>query len=173
MILSLAKIKHHPNSVQDYRISADLPDPASAGFQDFTLAGPAQFSGTVTNRGGGLFLVEGKYTAQVRLACSRCLAVFELPVGGEIKAVYGPLADDDGEGELTYRELSGDQIALGGLILDEISFSLPMQPLCHEGCRGLCPICGVNLNREDCDCAGKQIDPRWEKLAEFQPVGKE
>ncbi|NLF79894.1 MAG: DUF177 domain-containing protein [Clostridia bacterium] len=172
MILSLAKIKHHPHMVQEYRVTADLPDPAAAGFLDFALAGPALFCGAVTNRGGGLFLVEGKYTAQVKLACSRCLAAFTLPVSGEIKAVYGPSAADDAEGELDYRELSGDEIALGGMILDEISFSLPMQPLCNEECRGLCPFCGIDLNSGNCDCAGEQIDPRWEKLTEFRPAGK-
>jgi|WetSurMetagenome_2_1015567.scaffolds.fasta_scaffold474909_1 uncharacterized protein len=173
MILSLAKIKHHPTSVQEYQLSQELPDPALAGFPDFRVIGPTQFSGTVTNRGGGLFLVEGRYQARVILACSRCLATFELPLEGEITALYGAEPGDDSSGELTYRELNGDQIALDELILDEIAFSLPMQPLCHEGCRGLCPVCGADLNHGACDCVSRETDPRWEKLADFQPAGKE
>ena len=39
-----------------------------------------------------------------------------------------------------------------------------MQPLCRPDCRGLCPVCGVDLNQQSCSCGKDDIDPRWEKL---------
>ena len=41
---------------------------------------------------------------------------------------------------------------------------LPFRLLCREDCKGLCPVCGANLNEMTCNCNTKQIDPRLEKL---------
>ena len=44
---------------------------------------------------------------------------------------------------------------------------LPTRDLCREGCRGLCPKCGKNLNEGDCGCDRKEIDPRLAVLKKF------
>ncbi|MBQ3561654.1 MAG: DUF177 domain-containing protein, partial [Oscillospiraceae bacterium] len=41
---------------------------------------------------------------------------------------------------------------------------VPFQLLCREDCKGLCPVCGSDLNEKTCNCNQKQIDPRLEKL---------
>ena len=38
--------------------------------------------------------------------------------------------------------------------------------LCREDCKGLCPVCGRNLNLGSCDC-GKKIDPRFAVLEQL------
>jgi uncharacterized protein len=43
--------------------------------------------------------------------------------------------------------------------------SLMMKPLCRPDCRGLCPICGADLNEGDCDCEGMPVDVRLAGLA--------
>jgi uncharacterized protein len=42
--------------------------------------------------------------------------------------------------------------------------SLPTRPLCREDCRGLCPHCGINLNRESCGCREERLDSRLAAL---------
>ena len=37
-------------------------------------------------------------------------------------------------------------------IRDELLIELPMNPLCDDECKGLCPVCGVNRNRKECRC---------------------
>ena len=44
---------------------------------------------------------------------------------------------------------------------------LPSKDLCSEDCRGFCPKCGKDLNTGDCDCNGKEIDPRLAVLQKF------
>ena len=56
-----------------------------------------------------------------------------------------------------------------GRCLEDFQVALPMKPLCSEACRGLCPECGTNLNRNDCGCAPKWEDPR---LAELKTLVK-
>lgn len=43
--------------------------------------------------------------------------------------------------------------------------SADMQPLCRPDCKGLCPICGHNLNQGDCECNKEPVDSRWATLA--------
>ena len=57
-------------------------------------------------------------------------------------------------------------VALKELVLSDLLLNLPMKHLCREDCKGLCPGCGVNLNREPCRCK-KQVDPRWAALEQL------
>jgi uncharacterized protein len=53
---------------------------------------------------------------------------------------------------------------LGELLREQFLLALPMKPLCDDGCRGLCPECGANLNRTPCGCAPTWEDPRLAAL---------
>jgi uncharacterized protein len=55
---------------------------------------------------------------------------------------------------------SGDMIDLDEILREQIILALPMYPRCVEECRGLCPVCGVDLNKETCDCQRDEVDPR-------------
>ena len=44
---------------------------------------------------------------------------------------------------------------------------IPMKPVCREDCAGLCPGCGCNLNREQCNCPSQPADPRWLELTKL------
>ena len=57
-----------------------------------------------------------------------------------------------------------DTIDLGELMRDEFYLALPMKPLCRPDCKGLCPMCGVNWNRETCTCKAEWTDPRLDSL---------
>ncbi len=53
---------------------------------------------------------------------------------------------------------------LSPLIREQVLLALPTRPLCQEDCRGLCPHCGINLNRSACGCRVETVDPRLEAL---------
>ncbi len=102
------------------------------------------------------FLLEGSIEAVLVLTCSRCLEKYKDPVKIDIseEVLKSDLEDQD--------ELFIDEI-----IVDNIILSLPIKTLCSETCKGLCPICGQNLNKGDCDCEIDNIDPRLQKLKDF------
>ena len=54
-------------------------------------------------------------------------------------------SDDD---EIFY---SDRQIELDSPVYEELSISFPSKPLCREDCRGLCPVCGQDLNEGGCE----------------------
>jgi uncharacterized protein len=47
---------------------------------------------------------------------------------------------------------------------EQFFLTLPMKPLCRPDCQGLCPVCGKNRNREQCDCKAEWVDPRLAEL---------
>jgi uncharacterized protein len=113
------------------------------------------------------FQLVGGVTTTLELPCSRCLEPFTLPVDGGFDLRYQPHTANTGEGEreieeddLTTAFYDDDQIDLRQLMREQFYLALPMKPLCRDDCKGLCAICGTNLNRETCDCKRQWEDPR-------------
>jgi DUF177 domain-containing protein len=121
------------------------------------------------------FRLVGDVKTALELPCSRCLEPFRWPVDSHFDLRYQPHAQNTGEGEreveeddLTTAFYQNDEIDLGQLMEEQFYLSLPMKPLCTEDCKGLCPQCGQNLNREMCDCKRDWEDPRFAALRELK-----
>jgi uncharacterized protein len=91
--------------------------------------------------------------------CRRCLAEASGEIETKVREVYEQASD----GEETYA-LQGSRVDLVPLVRDAVLLGLPPAPLCHEGCRGLCPVCGANRNEVRCSCETSPPDPRWAAL---------
>ena len=107
---------------------------------------------------GGV-IARGTVTAPWRGACRRCLE----EVTGQVATEVLELFEEDHDPEQTY-PLRVDQLDLEPLARDAVMLELPLAPLCHEGCKGLCPSCGANLNEGSCACQPEPKDPRWAAL---------
>jgi uncharacterized protein len=121
------------------------------------------------------FRLAGRVKTTLELRCSRCLEPFTAPVDQEFDLRYHPHTVNTGEGEreiemddLTTAFYGNDEIDLGHLMHEQFVLSLPMKPLCGDGCKGLCSICGANLNTMTCDCKPVWEDPRLAALRELR-----
>jgi len=115
----------------------------------------------------------GSVTAVVGFECDRCLKPLSVPVEQSFELLYVPplKAGDEkelGEDDLSIGFYQGESIDVDDLVREQIELALPMARLCGEGCRGLCPDCGANLNDRVCGCNEKQLDPRWAALSDFK-----
>jgi len=117
------------------------------------------------------FRLVGRVQTTLELPCSRCLEPFTLPVDQTFDLRYQPHAHNTGEGEreieeddLTTAFYEHDAIDLGHLMREQMYLALPMKPLCRDDCRGLCAVCGTNLNRGTCLCSTRWEDPRFAAL---------
>jgi uncharacterized protein len=63
---------------------------------------------------------------------------------------------------------TGEVIDLTPIIFEQIMLQIPMKALCNELCKGLCPHCGINLNKANCDCREDIIDERLAVLKNFR-----
>jgi uncharacterized protein len=113
------------------------------------------------------FRLVGTVKTELELGCSRCLEPFRMPVDASFDIRYLPASEASSEPEREIEEedletsyYSEDQIDLNQLLREQFYLALPMKPLCQEGCKGLCPQCGTNLNTGTCACAPAWEDPR-------------
>ena len=121
------------------------------------------------------FRLVGGVKTTLELPCSRCLEPFRWPVDAQFDLRYQPHSHNAGEGEreveeddLTTAFYDHEEIDLGQLMEEQFYLSLPMKPLCAEDCKGLCPQCGKNLNRETCGCSREWEDPRFAALRKLK-----
>ncbi len=146
----------------------------SAERDNFRVVDPVQL-GFDIYKDKAQFRLVGGLTTTLELPCSRCLEPFRWPVDAHFDLRYQPHTQNTGEGEraieeddLTTAFYENDQIDLGQLMAEQFYLALPMKPLCSDACKGLCPVCGTNLNRDTCDCKRSWDDPRLAALREFR-----
>lgn len=135
---------------------------------DFGAGGPAgvAISGdlTVTNL-ESRFLLNGTLQASGEAECGRCLGSYALSYEVPVEiVVLRDLETDEGEGDtLTIRQRTGE-VELGPALRESAILAVPQSRVCRAECRGYCPRCGADLNRQNCTCAEDETDPRWAGL---------
>ena len=140
-----------------------------AAAEGCAFTGPARVEADVRPR-AGVFLVSGRLRIPVDYRCSRCLAPFAGELTADFDVSFRSDAGEealpaDGEVEIRSEEMGtisfdGDEIDLGRFAEEQIVENFPMQPVCSDGCKGICAGCGADLNREECSCSGPGVDPR-------------
>ncbi len=126
--------------------------------------------------------VDAHGKAELTVPCGRCLApvAVDLPVDFELTLVPGDEYEDaprdgkeDREGstagsfdawDAEEEVYTGKVIDLDPLVRESLVLSLPAYPVCREDCKGLCPVCGADLNERECGCDRHVPDPRWAGL---------
>ena len=117
---------------------------------------------------GGEVRVRGRIQVEMTAECDRCLARARFPLDQQFDLFYRPAAViateaeeaiDEGESEMGFYENSG--MELEDILREQILLALPMQRVCSEACKGICPVCGKNRNEVACDCESEKIDDRW------------
>lgn len=101
--------------------------------------------------------VYGALSCRIEIACSRCLARYELPLEVAVERLYRAGRDPAfSESEVEMVEdtlfLEDGTFSLRRMVEEELLLALPMVPLCNEACAGLCAGCGADLNKQPCCC---------------------
>jgi uncharacterized protein len=115
----------------------------------------------VLERSGDDILLRGDLRGALDTTCSRCLEGARMPIEIPLTVTFVEResvgADDDeadDEDDIVFFE--GGELDLGAELRDEILLAMPINPLCQEGCLGLCSVCGGNRNAVPCDCEDRQ-----------------
>lgn len=148
----------------------DLHDPAGG----VTLASAPEGEIVLRRTPQGIE-VQGAFKGGVVLSCARCLKDCTVAIAAEFKEYfllprYAP-SDEDLElspEDLDISFMDADEIDLIDIVEEQIWLNIPMKPLCAEGCRGLCSICGMDLNSGECGCERGELDPRFAVLQGYR-----
>ena len=140
-------------------VAADDPIFADVGF---VLAAPVEVRGRLTASGSGRYYWHGTLRTDVAASCRRCLANLRVEVAPQVRVLF--TEDASGDDAAAYA-VSPDavELDLGAMVREELILAVPPFVVCREGCRGLCPRCGKDLNEGPCECR-PEADPRWAKL---------
>ncbi|MFN3324886.1 MAG: YceD family protein [Bryobacteraceae bacterium] len=123
----------------------------------------------------GEIRVRGHLDVAMEAECDRCLETSPHSVDTEFDLFYRPsdyepakeeVRIDEGESEIGFYE--GGGLELREVLREKILLELPMQTICRETCKGICPVCGANRNIADCACEVQRFDERWAALRNLQ-----
>jgi len=111
---------------------------------------------------------------EMAFQCDRCLAAARLPVEAGFDLLYRPVAViaraeeveiAKGETEIEFYENGG--LELDDILREQVVLALPMQRVCSEECKGICPACGKNRNEAACDCKTQSGAGYWHALRDI------
>lgn len=127
-------------------IVCEIPLEELEGISSYHFNGPVKVNGTVSNRAG---IVTLSYDAEFVLdhTCDRCLKEFEQEYEYSFKHTLVRNCNTDND---EYVVCEDNTLDLNELAVSDILLSLPTKILCKEDCKGLCYVCGADLNESDC-----------------------
>lgn len=179
MEVNIGEIKDKKGGEIRFRLVEDWSNMGRDG-QSLHCVSPVIFDGKVMCT-GDLFLVRGNVSTKIEARCARCLRPIELGITANLDERFqrmssqtreqDPIRDEQTEeedwGHEEVQEFRGLTIHLDDVVLENLLVSLPIKPLCQEGCRGLCSQCGQDLNDGECNCTTDDIDPRMLQLKQL------
>lgn len=162
MKISLKEVNSSAEQRVDFDYTADFSSEQVMG--EYPFKGPFSIKGYVALKGDAGYL-KGSIEGRVFTSCARCLKPVDYVCRADAEYYITDDIESDGMDDLLYIE--SDEIDLDEIFFQELLLNMKSTVLCSEDCKGLCPVCGKNLNDGDCGCTRKEIDPRLSKLAEL------
>lgn len=161
MRINLSEVLTEPHISVETEAVCGLKD-ISFGGQKYPVRSAEPFSVRVEWTGEQKFHVHCEGSLTVDIPCDRCLAdvptVFSVQAERDVNLGENCGEDEDGSEEANY--IDGYYLDADVLICKEILAGWPMKVLCSEDCKGICSVCGRNLNEGTCDCEDPGLDPR-------------
>ena len=141
-------------------------DPLAFGGQTYTArGGEVEVRLDVSRTTGSGYALRLRFDLRLSGPCMRCLEDAGAPVAVDAREVDQPGVGDE---NLSSPYLEDQVLDMRAWARDSLVLALPVQIVCSEDCRGLCVVCGANLNEDPAHEHEKEPDPRWAKLSELK-----
>ncbi len=129
---------------------------------NFNLVRKPPLSLSIVYVGDKKLEIRGKGEVTAVIPCDRCLAdvQVEIPLDFYKKVSADPEGADETEELDEANYIDGYSFDVEQLIYNELLVGWPTKILCSEDCKGICNVCGQNLNEGTCDCEDTGLDPR-------------
>lgn len=177
MIIRVDHIKHKP-----YELHIEEPASSFPVLVGMQSDGECVFDGPVTadvslEREFDHFKARGRVRVPITLACGRCLVNYSAEIDSSFTIIYRkesdrhPVAEDETElsgDDLVAATYNGDEIDLTHEIEEQVAMEIPLKPLCSDGCKGLCPTCGTDMNTAPCSCSNEPVNLKFGALKDFK-----
>lgn len=173
MIVNLTDVFLNEGKVLETEVSYEKDDFCYQG-ENFHIIEKTPVKLKLSNIGQSKALVEGQVSFKMTMSCDRCLKdvdyTFDLELSEEVVSpdhtAYSGEMDD-------VNFMDGYHLDVDVLVDNEILLNWPMKILCSSTCKGICKMCGKNLNEGDCGCDDFVPDPRMAAIKDIFNANKE
>ena len=168
MVIDISEIISTDHKSCEYRVDLDM---AALEYEGLTypFADKEPVDITAANIGSSRVVLSGKVDVTLFIPCSRCLKDVSVPLKFDFsqeidfgKVHAGTVEDLD---EIAF--IDGNTLDVDRFVRNELIVHLPVKVLCRKDCKGLCPVCGKDLNEGDCGCSRQSVDPRMAAIRDI------
>ena len=168
MLISLSEIMNLPTGVQK-RTAVYEPSTFVRLGVTYPILEKEEVELEIENLGSRKVKIGVKTKVVLSVPCDNCLAEqqVEIPVSSEVEVDFNLSAEDrvNDLNETAY--IDGYDLDVDRLVYEEILLGFPMKVLCQEDCKGICKVCGANLNQGECGCVRTEPDPRMSVIRDI------
>ena len=168
MLISLSEIMNLPAGVQK-RIAVYEPDTFVRLGVTYPILEKEEVKLEIENLGSRKVKIGVETKVVLSVPCDNCLAEqrVEIPVSSEVEVDFNQSEEDrvNDLNETAY--IDGYDLDVDRLVYEEILLGFPMKVLCQEDCKGICKVCGANLNQGECGCVRTEPDPRMSVIRDI------
>ena len=165
------------DEIPESGLELDIKDDSWFPDREFTRLAP--ISATIfLKRKHDRVLLDGYIEAMVQFECDRCLAGYKWQLARNFKIDFEYVEGCDSfrqidehacsESEMDVVYLAEPVLNVFSVLRQQVVLCSPAKRLCSEECKGLCPKCGMNLNKESCSCSGEDSSSAFKILAKLK-----
>ncbi len=166
MLYNLTNIFASENKVMEMDVPYEQ-DIVSNGYETYPVIEKSDIHLVFENIAKGEVKISGSCELKCEIPCARCLKAvmydFSLSIDEMVREC--DLEDPEAAEEMPY--MDGYQLDIDALLGNEIMINWPMKVLCKEDCKGICKVCGKDLNEGECGCDTFVPDPRMAMLKDI------
>lgn len=171
MLIDLNELFSKDNNELHYTVEIPF-DSFDAKFESYKITRKSPLELTLFHSHDRRFSLEGSTEMTFNIPCDRCLEDVQVDFSISISKKFDLEKEDSGEEKESDNArfvTEHQELDLEALLRDEILLLWPSKVLCKDDCKGLCNVCGHNLNVSDCGCDRVVLDPR---MAAIQDIFK-
>ena len=161
MIIELESIFNTEGLKLPFEYELSLSHIEVAGYNPITSA--VKIKGSVENK-AGIVSLNASAVLDYEAPCDRCAELVKREMKFPVEHVLVVSLEDETNTEFLL--VPNMHLNLDELVEEDVNLALPSKYLCNKNCKGLCSICGKNLNKSECDCKAP-VDPRWASLLQL------
>ncbi|MDD5935402.1 MAG: DUF177 domain-containing protein [Clostridiales bacterium] len=168
MIIQVSEIMNIPEGVKSYKFPLEAKTFAINGCE-YEVSQKDDVTVRLTNLGSKKILVEVKTNLTLVVPCDRCLEDVIVPIEIDTaKEIDFSISEEQRAEDLDETSyVTGYDLDVDQLIYEEVLIGFPMKVLCSEECKGICKVCGANLNKGECGCDRTELDPRMSAIRDI------
>jgi len=169
MLISLSEIMNLPVGDVQKRTAAYEADCFVLCGVTYPILEKEEVRMSITNQGGRKVKIETETKVVLSVPCDRCLAEqrVEIPISSEVEVDFNA-SEEDRVNDLNETDyIDGYDLDVDRMVYEEILLGFPMKVLCQDDCKGICKVCGANLNQGECGCNRTEPDPRMSVIRDI------